>query len=117
MSSKMTFKCTSIYPGTASAPALVSDEAICFYLVKPDTGVVIEKGHMLEGKSMEGKVLVAHSQGQFSCSDGGCSRSTPQREGPGSCPEKSGSCFCHGAPGDGDSVGLCVERKLFRQCE
>jgi hypothetical protein len=61
MSSKMTFKCTSIYPGTASAPALVSDEAVCFYLVKPDTGVVIEKGHMLEGKSMEGKVLVAHS--------------------------------------------------------
>ncbi len=61
MSGKKTFRCSPISPGTASGPALVSDEAVCFYLVKPETGVVIEKGHTLEGKSMEGKVLVAHS--------------------------------------------------------
>lgn len=61
MNRELTFKGSSISPGSASGPALVSDEAVCFYLVKPETGVVIEKGHVLEGKSMEGKILVAHS--------------------------------------------------------
>ncbi len=61
MSRERSFKCTSISPGSASGPALVSNEAVCFYLVKPETGIVIEKGHVLEGKSMEGKILVAHS--------------------------------------------------------
>jgi predicted aconitase with swiveling domain len=56
-----TFKCGTIAGGRASGPALVSDEPICFYLIEPETGVVVEGGHVLEGKSMEGTVLVAHA--------------------------------------------------------
>jgi predicted aconitase with swiveling domain len=47
--------------GKVSGPALVSNEAICFYLVEPDTGIVVEDGHVLKGKSMEGTILVAHA--------------------------------------------------------
>jgi hypothetical protein len=61
MNDKKTFSCSPIAAGSASGPALVSGEAVCFYLVKPETGVVIEKGHTLEGISMEGKILVAHA--------------------------------------------------------
>jgi hypothetical protein len=38
--------------------ALVSKDTICFYLSDPKTGVIREKGHELEGKSVKGKVLV-----------------------------------------------------------
>ena len=45
--------------GQAKAEALVSSEPIGFFgYVDPNTGVVIEKGHVLEGKSIAGKVLV-----------------------------------------------------------
>ena len=37
---------------------MVSKDPICFYLVEPKTGIVREKGHQLEGKSIAGKVLV-----------------------------------------------------------
>ncbi|MDR3321220.1 MAG: DUF126 domain-containing protein [Synergistaceae bacterium] len=56
-----TFKCGTIAAGKASGPALVSCEPICFYLIEPETGVVVEDGHVLEGRSMEGAVLVAHA--------------------------------------------------------
>ncbi|MDR3254546.1 MAG: DUF126 domain-containing protein [Synergistaceae bacterium] len=56
-----TFKCSAIAGGSASGPALVSDEPICFYLVEPDTGIVIEEGHVLKGKTLAGTVLVAHA--------------------------------------------------------
>ena len=59
--STQTFKCSPIASGTASGPALVSNEAICFYLVEPETGIVIEQKHTLEGKSVAGKVLIAHA--------------------------------------------------------
>jgi predicted aconitase with swiveling domain len=36
----------------------VSSDAICFYLVEPATGVVIESGHALEGRCVTGAVLV-----------------------------------------------------------
>lgn len=55
------FKCKTIVPGSVSGPALVSGEAICFYLVEPETGVVVEDGHVLKGKSMAGTMLVAHA--------------------------------------------------------
>lgn len=61
MSRTLDFKCSTLSGGRCSGPALVSGEAVCFYLVEPETGVVVEKGHVLEGKSMDGKVLVAHS--------------------------------------------------------
>lgn len=60
MSTK-TFKCEHIAAGCATGPALVSDEAICFYLIEPDTGVVVEQKHVLEGRSMADTVLVAHA--------------------------------------------------------
>lgn len=48
-----------IHPGIASGEALVSSMAISFFGgVDPDTGLVLEKGHDLEGKSISGKILV-----------------------------------------------------------
>ncbi len=48
-----------ISKGTATGNLLVSRDAISFYGgVDPDTGVVVEKGHSLEGKTIAGKVLV-----------------------------------------------------------
>ncbi len=52
------FKCHKIAEGKAEGEALLSKDDICFYLVDPETGTVIEKGHYLEGKSVAGKVLV-----------------------------------------------------------
>ncbi len=49
----------AINPGSATGEALVSREPIGFYGgVDPETGVVIEKGHELEGECVTGKVLV-----------------------------------------------------------
>lgn len=48
-----------IHGGKAEGVALVSREGISFYGgVDPDTGVVVEKGHPLQGKSVAGMVLV-----------------------------------------------------------
>ena len=45
--------------GRAEGPALVSHEPISFFGgVNPDSGVVTEKGHELEGKSVKDHVLV-----------------------------------------------------------
>ena len=44
--------------GKATGPAMVSSDGISFYGgVEPETGMVVEKGHPLEGKSVKGKVL------------------------------------------------------------
>lgn len=48
-----------ISKGSAEGEAIVTDEGISFYGgVDPETAVVVEKGHPLEGKSVAGKVLV-----------------------------------------------------------
>ncbi len=48
-----------IFRGNAKGEALVSSEGVSFYGgVDPDTGVITEKGHPLEGKSIKGKILV-----------------------------------------------------------
>ncbi len=48
-----------IYGGHAEGEALVTHQGISFYGgVDPDTGVVLEKGHELEGRSIAGKILV-----------------------------------------------------------
>ena len=48
-----------IFSGTVEGEALVSHMGISFYGgVDPDTGVILEKGHDLEGQSIAGKVLV-----------------------------------------------------------
>lgn len=49
----------SIFPGTAQGEALVTSQAISFFGgVDPESGVVMERGHELEGQSISGKVLV-----------------------------------------------------------
>ncbi|MBU7036646.1 MAG: DUF126 domain-containing protein [Theionarchaea archaeon] len=48
-----------ISPGKAEGEAIVSPEPIGFYGgIDPKTGMVIEKGHPLEGKTVTGKILV-----------------------------------------------------------
>jgi uncharacterized protein len=48
-----------IFKGKADAEALVTTQPISFYGgVDPNTGVVIEKGHELQGQSVKGKILV-----------------------------------------------------------
>lgn len=48
-----------ISPGTVEGEAIVSREPIGFYGgIDPKTGIVIEKGHPLEGQSVTGKILV-----------------------------------------------------------
>jgi predicted aconitase with swiveling domain len=48
-----------IYPGKASGEALVTTQGISFFGgVDPETGLVVEKGHALEGQSISGKILV-----------------------------------------------------------
>jgi len=56
---RMILKGRKIFGGKASGEALVSNEPVSFYGgVDPKTGIVIEKGHPLEGKSIAGKILV-----------------------------------------------------------
>jgi hypothetical protein len=52
------FSCHRISEGIAEGEVIVSKDDIMFYLINPETGVVIEKGHDLEGKSIAGKILV-----------------------------------------------------------
>lgn len=52
------FSCHKISEGYAEGEVLISTDDIMFYLIEPDTGIVIEKGHSLEGKSIAGKILV-----------------------------------------------------------
>ena len=48
-----------IYGGQVQGKALVTRMGISFFGgVDPDTGIVIEKGHDLEGESISGKILV-----------------------------------------------------------
>ena len=49
----------TIYAGTAQGEALVTSQGISFFGgVDPDTGIIVERGHELEGQSIRGKVLV-----------------------------------------------------------
>ncbi len=48
-----------IYKGTAEGEALVSEMPISFYGgVDPNTGIILEKGHQLNGQNVKGKILV-----------------------------------------------------------
>lgn len=49
----------SIHPGKVTGEALVTSMGISFFGgVDPESGVVVERGHQLEGQSVAGKVLV-----------------------------------------------------------
>jgi len=48
-----------IYPGKVEGEAIVSKEPIGFYGgIDAKTGIVIEKGHELEGQSVKDKILI-----------------------------------------------------------
>jgi uncharacterized protein len=48
-----------IYPGQVTGEVLVTRMGISFFGgVDPETGVVVEKGHDLQGQSIAGKILV-----------------------------------------------------------
>jgi predicted aconitase with swiveling domain len=55
---EITLRCHKLAKGFGQGEALVSKDAICFYLLDPKTGTVKERGHQLEGKTVTGKVLV-----------------------------------------------------------
>ena len=55
----MTWQGRKIYAGQATGEALVSSMGISFFGgVDPESGVVIERDHELEGESIAGKVLI-----------------------------------------------------------
>ncbi len=53
-----TYSCHKIAGGCVKGELLFSKDAVCFYLIDPKTGVVIEKEHCLYGQSITGKILV-----------------------------------------------------------
>jgi hypothetical protein len=55
----MKYQGRPIYAGCTEGEALVTNMGISFFGgVDPDTGIVVERGHELEGQSISGKVLV-----------------------------------------------------------
>jgi predicted aconitase with swiveling domain len=52
------FACHKIAEGRGKGEALVTRDSICFYLVDPETGKIIEDGHDAFGMSVAGKVLI-----------------------------------------------------------
>ena len=55
----MKFQGRKIYQGQVEGEALVTSMGISFFGgVDPETGVVVEKNHELEGQSISGKILV-----------------------------------------------------------
>jgi len=55
----MELKGRIIYKGKGEGEALTTTQPISFYGgVDPNTGIVIEKGHELQGQSVKGKILV-----------------------------------------------------------
>jgi len=53
-----TIRCHRLARGFGQGEAFVSKDTICFYLTDPKTGIVREKGHQMEGKTVAGRVLV-----------------------------------------------------------
>ncbi|MFX3617434.1 MAG: aconitase X swivel domain-containing protein [Sporolactobacillus sp.] len=53
-----TFSCHKVSEGVIEGEVLVSSDDLCFYLVDPESGKVIEKNHALEGQSVADKILI-----------------------------------------------------------
>ena len=52
------YKCHKISGGKVKGELLFSKDGLCFYLIDPKTGKIIEKEHCLYGQSIAGKILV-----------------------------------------------------------
>jgi len=55
---KKIFKCHKISEGVVEGEAIVSSDDICFYLIDPPSGNIIEPSHILDGKSIANKILI-----------------------------------------------------------
>lgn len=55
---KKEFSCNKISRGYVEGEIIISDQPILFYHTDPETGVITEKGHPLEGKSVKDKIVV-----------------------------------------------------------
>lgn len=55
------YKCTKISKGRGEGEVVISKDAICFYLVEPETGVVVEDNHDAKNKDISCKVLMMPS--------------------------------------------------------
>ncbi|MDR1650668.1 MAG: DUF126 domain-containing protein [Synergistaceae bacterium] len=53
-----TFSCHKIAEGVGEGEVIISKDEIMFYLVRPETGEVIEKAHDIEGRSVAQKILI-----------------------------------------------------------
>ena len=58
MSAKDVYGCRRIVGGRAGGTVLRSTDGICFYRIEPESGVMTEKGHPINGRSVAGSVLV-----------------------------------------------------------
>ncbi|MFO3717282.1 aconitase X swivel domain-containing protein [Anaerococcus sp. ENR1011] len=56
--SNLKYKAFPISEGRAKGEVLISKDPINFYIVKPESGVLFEAGHNLEGESIADKILV-----------------------------------------------------------
>ena len=52
------FSCHKISEGKAQAEAVITQDRIMFYQVRPEDGVMEEKNHQLEGHTIARKVLI-----------------------------------------------------------
>mgnify|MGYP000435226082 FL=1 len=52
------FSCHKISEGKAQAEAIITKDRIMFYQVRPEDGVMEEKNHELEGRSISQKILL-----------------------------------------------------------
>ena len=55
------YKCKRISKGRAEAEVVISKDAVCFYLVEPETGIVVEDNHDAKGKDISNRVLIMPS--------------------------------------------------------
>lgn len=58
MTEKLRFSSHTISPGAVEGEALISVEPVLFYKTDSATGIITEKGHVLEGRSVSGKILI-----------------------------------------------------------
>ena len=52
------YSCHKISEGKAQSEAIISKDRIMFYQVRPEDGVMEEKNHILEGRSIAKKILI-----------------------------------------------------------
>ena len=55
---RIIIKGRGLVEGIAEGEALVTEEKVKFFLIDPKTGKMLKKGHVLEGKTISGKILI-----------------------------------------------------------